>query len=492
MAERLAQKLDYACLSREEMVEAAIKDGIHVGKLEMAMLKPSIFSERLAVEKEHYRAFSTAYLCDRAEEGRLVYHGRTGHLLLPGVSHVLRLRVVTSDERRVRAAMSQLGLDHEKAVKYIEDVDEDWNRWVSSMYQTSWEDAGQYDLTVNLEQMSVDNAVAALIGVAQLPDFQMTPASKRTMHDLALAARTRLALARDERTSGAGFKVWSQNGSVSLTYLPKDSSISKWIPEVVSTVPDIKEFSAAMASTNILWIQETFDANSEAYREVVKIANKWNAAVELVRLYQGEEAEEEEAPAEAGEVKSGVSEVPAEYNGGIEDDVDEPVCEDGGMTDALRELAGVGRSGGGHIVCGGAKDLMKSISKSNPYTLVVIGDVFNDLGHETKMRETRELQSYVTDRIKAPVVTSDELKAQYLFGVRDVFKLVGYLIVVLIVYFLVFTHQEPILKFVSGTWSGGGMMVKAAVSVAVFLFVPFIAYTYGNVAKSLMKLINME
>lgn len=496
MAERLAAKLDYSCLSREELIEAATREGIQVGKLEMAMIKPSIFSERLAVEREHYLAFTTAFLCDRAMEGRLVYHGRTGHLLLPGVDHVLRIRVVTDQERRIARAMSQLGVGRDKAIKYLDEVDEDWRRWVHSMYQTSWEDAAHYDLTMNLEQMSLENAASALVGLAQLPDFQMTPASKNEMLDLQLAAKVRLALARDERTAKAGFKVRADGGVVTLTYLPKDSACAEHIQEVAAGIPGIKEFRATMASTNILWVQETFRPDSDTYREVVEIANKWNAAVELARLYPPDENGDAEAgAAEAVKAETnaeGTAEGASADNGGIEEDEEEAACDDGGMTETLEELAREGRSGGGHIVCGGGESLLGTLSKTNPYTLVVIGDIFENKGHETRMRETRNLQSYLSDRIKAPVVTADELKTQYLFGKRDVAKLAGYLIIVAVIYGLVFMNQEPVIKFISGEWWDGAMAAKAIVAAAVAVFVPIVAYTYGNVSKSLMKLLKME
>ncbi|MBW1961935.1 MAG: cytidylate kinase family protein, partial [Deltaproteobacteria bacterium] len=72
LAERLAEKLGYTCHSREELIEQAIKEGIQVSKLETATIKPSIFTERLALEREYYRAFTTAYLCKRALEGGMV------------------------------------------------------------------------------------------------------------------------------------------------------------------------------------------------------------------------------------------------------------------------------------------------------------------------------------------------------------------------------------------------------------------------------------
>ena len=178
LAEKTAGKLGYRCLSREELIEEATRAGVAVGKLEETMLKPHIFSERLALEREHYHAFSTMYLCERAREKSLVYHGRTGHLLLPGISHVLRIRAVADMEYRITAAMQRINVDRTKAKKYLEEVEEGIRRWVHTFHGVSWDDTSHYDVIFNLEQMNVDNAATALCAIAQLPDFQMTPASE--------------------------------------------------------------------------------------------------------------------------------------------------------------------------------------------------------------------------------------------------------------------------------------------------------------------------
>jgi len=500
LAKRLAKKLDYTCLSREELIEAATKEGIPVGKLEMAMIKPRIFSERLALEKEHYRAFSTAYLCDRAIEGRLVYHGRTGHLLLPGVSHVLRVRAISDDEYRIRSAMNEMGVERTKASRYLEEVDEDWRRWVHSMYEVSLEDAAQYDMIINLEQMSVENAATALTTVAQLPDFQMTPASKKTMLDLRLAAHARLALAKDERTFGANFNVRADAGVVTVTYLPQDSRYSELILNVLASVKGVTEVQATMATTNILWIQEEYQPHSELYNQVIEIATKWNAAVELVRL-----APEEETPVSEGETTAETVAHPSspQYNGGIEEDAPEAMDENGELKHTLDELARIGRSGGGRVVHGDQYQLINTLDRTVSYSLVVVGDVFLSKGHSARLRATRDLRSYVSDRIKAPVVTSDELGSQYLFGKRDIPKVAAFLIVTVAIYFLVFTHQEFILAFLANAgWYADAVKdtflakvdwgPQIIVSLGVFILVPIVAYTYGSVAGTLLKLIKME
>lgn len=489
LAGQLAKKLGCNCVSREELIEAAIKEGIQVGKLEMAMIKPRIFTERLAFEREHYRAFSTAYLCQRAAEGRLVYHGRTGHLLLPGISHVLTVRVLSDEEQRIWRVVKELNLDRARARKYLKEVDEDSRRWARSMYGIGWEDVAHYDLVLNLKHMNVENAATALLAAAQLPDFQMTPASEKAMMDLWLGAQARVALARHERTFQATFKVRSDDGVVTVAYLPKDFRFAEFIPEVLASVPGIREVRATMAETNILWVQERFDPASEAFQQVVELATKWNAAVELCRLAPSD-AEHAGAPRPADPAPEPAAS--AAYNGGIEDDVEEVASDDGGVKSTLEELAVAGRSGGSTVVYGEGQDLLGSLDRSRSYSLVVVDGLFLDKGHAARLRMTRELQRFVGEHITAPVVGADELRAQYLFGKRDVARLAGFLALVAALYFLVFSNQEAILGFLVGHWWGGAAAAKILVAVAVFLFVPLIAHSYGTVANSLMKLIKME
>lgn len=498
-----AKKLGYSCLSREELVEAAIKEGIRVGKLEEAMLKTRAFGERLAIEREHYLAFCTAYLCDRAMEGKLVYHGRTGHLLLPGVSHVLRARVVSDQEHRIQAVMNKMGLERSKARKYVEDVDEDRRRWTKSMYGVSAEEVVNYDIIVNLEQMSLENAASALVGIAQLPDFQMTPASKKTMLDLRLGAKARLALARDDRTCGATFKVRADSGVVTVSYVPQDAKLAEFIPDVLRPVPGISEARITMAMTNILWIQQEYQPHSETYDKVVEIATKWNAAVELMRLAP----EAEYTAAQPGLLAESMSEVVSgsrdAYDGGIEDDTAELPDDNGGLKPTLDELARIGRSGGGRAVYGDQHQLVEMLGRHVPYTLVVVGDVFLSKGAAAKLRATRDLRGFLSDRIKAPVVTADELKSQYLLGKRDVVRTAVFIGLTFGIYYLLFTNQDLVLEFLSNSgWYADaiegtllaryGWMSKIVVSAAVFLTIPIVAYAYGSVTSAILKWIKME
>src|SRR3989304_1999073 len=98
LAERLAAQLRCEGLSREMLTDQATPGGIPVGKIEMAALRRRPISESLAIEVDRFKAFTTTFLCERAQRGGIVYHGRTGHLALPGLTHVLRVRAIADLE----------------------------------------------------------------------------------------------------------------------------------------------------------------------------------------------------------------------------------------------------------------------------------------------------------------------------------------------------------------------------------------------------------
>ena len=486
LAEELARRLGCAVLSREDLIEAAIAEGIQVGKLETSMMNARAFTERLARERDHYLAFSTAYLCEKSMQGPLVYHGRTGHLLLRGVGHVMRVRVIADEEYRIKVTMRDLGLDREKARRYLAAIEDDRRTWVRSMYGVSWEDASQYDVTVSVERMTVENTAFALVGMAQLPEFQVTPASKRAMEELYLTARARLRLARDPRTAHVDFRVRSNAGVVTVTHLPKDLDVADAVPQVLAGLDGMAELYTTVAATNILWVQEAFDPASETFGEIVEIARKWNAAVELVQFEPGDGSDG------ATPTEPLLSLATDAAVGGIEEDGEQEPEDRGGFRTTLNALAREGRSGGGRRVHGERADLMTTCCGSVQYSLVVLGGLFLSRGAAVRQRLARELQDAIGSRLRVPVVTADDLRSRYLFGRHDVLRLVTFAAVVVILYILVFTNQEPILAFLSGRWSTDGWLAGAAVAAAVFAFVPLVAYALGDVVRVLMKLIKME
>jgi cytidylate kinase len=490
LAQALARKTNWPVLSREELVEGARQRGIKIGRLEVAMIKTPGLSEKLAREKDLYLAYLTETLCEKAREGNFIYHGRAGHLLLPGVSHRLRVGLTVPREVRIKRAAQALNLSSEKAETYLAQLDEDVARWIRYVHRVDGRDPGHFDVFFNLENMGLSNAAGILCSMVELPDFQPTPASVKLLDDLYLLSQAKLRLASDERTHGADLQVHADNGVITVTYPPHQDHVSGHIPRVLADLPGCQEIQCTMAETNILWVQERFSAESANFQQIIHLAQRWGAAVELLRLIPpGERTGDLTAFHGESENGFGRPECPAGYDGGVEDDDPTTVEDDGGLGRTQEELVNLGRFGGRHTVCGGYSQILERVQGNGRYTLVVIGDMFLSKGHSTRTRQTRELAMNIRDKLKAPVITTDELESRFLFGKQQAVTLLGFLALLVVIYGLVFTNQEQVLDFLSGSIH---QHAKWLAPVVVTLFVPFIAYIYGTVTGLALKIINVD
>ena len=486
LARILAEKLGYAFLSRDDVVGKANECGIPVGKLEVATVKKPAVRERLARLKERYLAVATATICEKAAEGNLVYYGRAGHFLLPGVSHVLRVRVIPERTQRLDTVVQRTKLSRGKAETLLRDIDADIRSWVQFVHGVDMDDLHRYDLVINLEHLSIENAAMAVCGIAELPDFRPTPASRRAMEERLLQARARIKLALDERSAEADLTVRSNDGVVTITYMPRQAALASVIPEVLHDLPGCQELRCTVASTNILWIQEEFRSGAATPGQLIELARRWGAAVELLR-YRPDEVDEVGDGRAPESATSGMKPAAA---GGVEDDVLETVSDsDRAFQDALAMLVHSGRSGGGQSVAGRRERLISAINPNIPYSLVVVGDLFLKKGSAVRTRMTRELTNFLAEHIKAPVIPIAELAARLRFGPAQIAKLAVSAILMAGLYALVFTHQEAVLNVLAGPVHSAHPWGAVAL---VAVLAPLAAGLNAVVTSSVLRLMKLD
>ena len=105
----------------------------------------------------HLNLVRTALL-KRAQGGDLVYHGYAGHLLLRGVPHVLRVRIIADDASRVAAARRDKGLTRSRRSSSSATLDVQLAKWTRFLYGVDWQDPSLYDVVLDLDRMSVEDA----------------------------------------------------------------------------------------------------------------------------------------------------------------------------------------------------------------------------------------------------------------------------------------------------------------------------------------------
>lgn len=483
-ANKLAAKLGFECISREQILEEATRRGIPIGKIETAIIKPQISSEKLALELEHYKALATSIICEKAMKNNVVYHGRTGHLLLSGIDHILKLRVVADMDRRIESVIKDLGLSWKKAEQYIEQVDEDRRKWVKKFYNIDWDVFTLYDFIINLSQTNVDNAAGAVCHIVGLPEFQPTPASTAALKDLCLASKARLLLADDERTADLNVRISVSRGVIVVTYLYHQAEKASLIMSVLGELPDVKEIVCTQAQTGLMWIQESFDIDETAYSKVLSLAGMWNAAVELVKISPEAESEKTIKPGRMGSkdkeswLKNGVID--------SDEEIDDSIPED--VSKIYEKLLNDGRAGGRRVVPYSQKALVGTIGNPENYRLIVFDNVFLDKGESARKRLRQEWSNFLFNTTRTPVVTMGELSSLYRFGVKQAIQMLVGAVITALVVFLTFNYNQEIISF----FTKDEFKWRVIGTVGIVIFVPLFAYIYSTVTGLFLKLIKLD
>ncbi len=239
LAECLSKSLGYRCVDREVIVERAAARGVSQDELRDALQKPPTFLERLQHKKYLYLVLIQAALAEEVREGKAVYHGNAGHLLLKGGPHVLRVRIIAPIEFRLKMAQDRLKLSRAEALDYIARMDQDRRKWAQYLYGVDWGDPGNYDIVLNLEHMTIRSACEAVSTLARQRCFEFTPRCRAAMDDLALASHVRAELALDAATSHLEFEVEAKNGAVQVHGAVTGTRDVTEIQRIAAAVPGV-------------------------------------------------------------------------------------------------------------------------------------------------------------------------------------------------------------------------------------------------------------
>ena len=242
LAKSVAERLGYRCLSREENLKAVAKMyKVSREGFATAMERRPPFWERILGERTAYLNIVRATLCEYAGGDKLVYHGYLGHRLLPGISHVIGVRVITDREVRVQAAMQKQNLIRDKALAYVENADKERQEWTRFLFGVDWNDSQLYDAVLNLSRLNLECATETVVNLTKGDEFRATAESLKAMQNLTLQSRVAAALASDFRTRDAEVEVTADDGLVTVTGTTRWPEVERAVPIVVRAVEGVTE-----------------------------------------------------------------------------------------------------------------------------------------------------------------------------------------------------------------------------------------------------------
>ena len=236
VAEAVAERLGVPCISREVVRDAAQASGVAEDSLQATLEEPPRFWEKTPGRiPAHLNLVRTALL-ERASGGDFVYHGYAGHLLLSGIAHVLRVRVIASDAYRVETAMHDFQMSEKEATRYVKKLDVQLRKWTEFLYGVDWQDPSLYDVVLNVDRVGVEGTADTIVHMTELPPFQPNEESRKALDDLLLSSTVWSALTGDPRTRSANVRVAADGADVLITGSADNAKALDAISEVAGGV----------------------------------------------------------------------------------------------------------------------------------------------------------------------------------------------------------------------------------------------------------------
>ena len=237
VAEKVALKLGFECISRDVLIEASKEFDVPEARLLSAIRDaPSIF-DRFTFGKERYVAYVQAALLHHFQKDNVVYHGLAGHYFVQGVSHVLKVRIIADREPRVKVVMEREGVSRDKAMRLLANIDEGRRKWGLRLYDIDTRDPSLYDLVIHIDGLSTDDAAEMICFAARLAHLQATDESQQALDDLLLSARVNASLI--ERYPRVN--VTASQGVVRIGVEGASAAGEKAIRDIAGGVPGAKQ-----------------------------------------------------------------------------------------------------------------------------------------------------------------------------------------------------------------------------------------------------------
>lgn len=196
VAEKVATELGYECISRDILLEASEEFNIPELRLVRALHDAPSVLERFTHGRERYVSYIRKALLQHSQKDNIVYHGLAGHYFLLNLPNVLKIRIISDTEERVKEEVRRENISKEKARYILKKDDDERRKWGLRLYGIDTWDSRLYDMVLNIKNLSVENAADLICRTVRKPNFKTTPESEKILNDSLLSAKVHAALVR--------------------------------------------------------------------------------------------------------------------------------------------------------------------------------------------------------------------------------------------------------------------------------------------------------
>jgi cytidylate kinase len=247
VAESVAERLGYTCISREVLLAASKRFSVPEVKLLHAIHNAPTLLEKFGHNTTSYQVYIQAALLDHVRHDNVVYHGLAGHILLKDIDAVLRVRLLADLETRVSVVSKRQKLTRKDATALILRIDRERRAWTRKLHGADPLDSSLYDLVISIEKIGVPGASDLICRAVAHGPFELNETVKRKIDNLSLACGVKSHLLDIDDT----VKVSAQYGNVLVHTKATDLGAGRfeekvrWIQENVEGINNIEVRTSA-------------------------------------------------------------------------------------------------------------------------------------------------------------------------------------------------------------------------------------------------------
>lgn len=230
VSEKTACMIAYNYVDREILPPVCAKYGVPQEKLLKALQETPSFFGLSAKHRDRYLAYIQEATLERLADGNVVCHGLAAHLYVLGISHVLKVRLLSDPEMLTHGLTAGASLSSEKAQKILKRHTDQCRRWSLETFNLDETDPSNYDMVISLSQIDPHEAVKTIAGTASYRKFQPMTYSVKCLRDKALACKVRALLMErfpDVKVTADGRTVVVETNAVKREQRKRSEAIEK-------------------------------------------------------------------------------------------------------------------------------------------------------------------------------------------------------------------------------------------------------------------------
>jgi cytidylate kinase len=240
IARCLSHASGFRCVTREDLVPLVNRYGELATRVTASIGEATRNYQKFSELRRPFKILMRLALLEYARKENLAYFGYSGHLLVEGIAHFVRVRLIAPLELRIKTTMERMGCTEDGARDYIKRSDEERSHWARFMYGKNISDPRLYDLCINLDRMSFSTACSIMADAVREKEFQPTEESLAVMENMYKAALVEAALVTDPATHAYEISAAADNDTVWLKGPYLDDAEKSSVLGIAASVPGIK------------------------------------------------------------------------------------------------------------------------------------------------------------------------------------------------------------------------------------------------------------